>query len=460
MRKGLWNDVPSKKRYIETSVGGGIHLGLPPSEIPAGMATEMQNLHSAVYPHLSPRPPRDTAAISPLPGGEVRYFGTIFGTTLAAVVGRNLYIGKDGSWENAGTLFTADTGRVYEADFMDYAVFADGTECKKYDGTTITSAGIGGAPQNAKFLTTHAWHLFAASDKDKYLRYCAVEDINDWSAPGDAGQELVETTKEAYAGGLVSYGGHVIYFKKNAMFELYGTDPVNFSLLCLSRDIGCVSQASIMEIGGILYFAGRDGIYRYSGGKLPAVISFPIQKYIENLDTEREERIAAGSDGERYYIALPQKDGSTHILAYDTRIGEWFEEDTTPLTAFTSLDGRLYAADEGGTIYLFGGGEEKVCWRRVSRPYTFENSLHQNWHRLFVRAEVEEGAQFTVALSPWTGGEGFRTIATITKSGQTVIDVPPRMQDAPQMRIRLEGEGKVTISALEFELRARKRSYI
>ncbi|MBE7024654.1 MAG: hypothetical protein E7408_01195 [Ruminococcaceae bacterium] len=460
MRKSIWSDVSAKKRHIETKTGGGIHTGFPPTEIPEGMATEMRNLHSRAYPHMTTRPPRDTAAVPALPGGEVRFFGVIFGTTLAAVVGRTLYTLADGGWMSEGTLFAAATGRVYAADFMDWVVFADGAECKKFDGTTISAVGTKGKPTNAKYLATHAWHLFSASDADKFLRYSAVENVDDWSAPGDAGQELVETTREAYAGGIVAYGGNLLYFKRNAMFELYGTDPVNFSLLCMSRDIGCISQASIVEIGGILYFMGTDGVYRYGGGVVPKKISFPIQKYVEGLDTERAEAIAAGSDGERYYLALPQKGGSTRIFAYDTRLGEWFEEDTAPLIAFASHEGRLYAADSDGTVYLFGSGGEAVQWHRISRPYTFENSLHQNWHRIFIRAAVAEGAHFTVALSPWAGGEGFRTVATVRSSGQTVIEIPPQLQDAPQMRVKLAGEGEVTVSALEFELRARARSYI
>ncbi len=460
MRKSLWSDVPGKKRHIETKTGGGIHTGLPPAEIPAGMAADMQNLHSRAYPHLRSRPPRDTALIPALPEGEVRFFGVIFGTVPAAVVGKMLYTLEDGTWQSRGTLFTAETGRVHAADFMDWAVFADGTQCKKFDGETISAVGTRGTPENAKFLATHAWHLFTASDADKFLRYSAVENIDDWSAPGDAGQELVETTREAYAGGLTAFGGHILYFKRNAMFELYGTDPVNFSLLCLSRDIGCISQASLVEIGGVLYFVGTDGVYRYSGGVLPKKISFPIQKYIENMDLERAEEVAAGSDGERYYLALPQKDGSTGIFAYDTRVGEWFAEDAAPLFAFAALEGRLYAAGTDGTVYAFGGGEEIVSWHRVSSPYTFENSLHQNWHRIFIRAELGGGASFTVALSPWASGERFQSVATVTQSGQTVMEIPPQMQDAPQMRIKLAGRGDVTVSAIEFELRARKRSYL
>ncbi len=394
-----------------------------------------------------------------LPEGEVRYFGVCFGTTLSAVVGTKLYTLSEGTWQDKGNIFTKDTGRVYAADFMDYAVFADGNECKKYDGTAISPVGKKGTPENALYLATHAWHLFAASDKDKFLRYSAVENIDDWSAPGDAGQELVETTKEAYAGGLAAYGGHIIYFKKNAMFELYGTDPVNFSLLCLSRDIGCIAQESIREIGGILYFLGADGVYRYSGGALPKKISFPIRRFIENMYASTAEKITAGSDGERYYLVLPQKDGETKVLAYDTRVGEWFVEDNARIFAFANIAGKVYAAEEDGTVSVLGEGEETVEWYRISGPYTFENSLYQNWHRIYLRAEVEGGASFSVSLCPWLDMEYFRTVATVTKSGLTVIEIPPSLQDAPQMRIKLAGRGAVTISAVELELRTRKRSY-
>lgn len=459
MRKGLWSILPSKKRQITVKTGGGLHTGLPSAEIPEGFCTDMRNLHSCAYPHLSPRPARDHTAVPALPSGEVRFFGVIFGTTLAAVVGSLLYTFSSGTWESAGTLFTSKTGRVHHADFMDYAVFADGNTCKKYDGKTISTVGNDGTPENAKFLATHAWHLFTASDKDKMLRYSAVESIDNWSAPGDAGQELVETTREAYGGGLCAYGGHILYFKENALFELYGTDPVNFSLLCLSQDIGCISQASIMEVGGILYFLGRDGVYRYAGGTNPRKICFPIRKFIENMDYERREDATGGSDGTRYYLFLPQKEGEDVLLVFDTNIGEWFKEDATPMVGFATLSGKTYAADTAGTVYVFGQGEEMVSWERTSGPYYYENSVMQNWHRLFIRAELSEGASFKVALSPWADGDGFLTVGTVTESGQTVLQIPRKLQNAPQMRIRLSGQGQATVSAVEFEVRGIKRSY-
>ncbi len=459
MKKGMWNEMGGKVRHIETKIGGGVHTGLPPAEIPDGMAAEMENLHSGVWPQLAPRPSRSATAVPPLPSGTVRYFGTVFGTTLAAVVSKNLYILEAGAWKNCGAVSDTEAGRIYAADFMDYAIFADGSGAKKYDGEKITQVGTRGKPENAKFLAVHAWHLFAASDKDKFLRYSALQNVDDWSAPENAGAEMCETTKEAAGTGLFAYGGHILYFKENAMFELYGTDPINFSLLCLSRDIGCTACASIVEIGGALYFLGRGGLYRYTGGALPKTVSLPIQKYIEEMDMERMEEVAAGTDGVRYYLALPQKDDTTRILAYDTRVGEWYVEDAVPLVGFAALSGKTYAAASDGTVYTFGEGDEKVRWMRVSAPYRFGETLFQNWHRIYVRAEVSEGAYFSVAVSPWSGGEGWRTVGTVEKSGVVAIDIPPQMQDAPQMRVRLSGEGYVRVESVEFDLRARKRSY-
>lgn len=460
MRKSYWRELPAKKRQIEIKTGGGLHTGLPPAEIPDGMAVSMKNLHSCSYPYLSPRPSRDTKTISPLPFGTIRFFGVIFGDTLAAVVENRLYLLADTVWQDAGEIFSRRAGRVYHADFMDYAVFADGNECKKFDGFDITDVGKSGNPDSAKFLATHAWHLFSASDTDKYLRYSAAEDIDDWSAPMDAGLELVETSRSAFAGGLTVYGGHVLYFKENAMFELYGTDPTNFSLLCLSREIGCIANDSIQEIGGVLYFLGHDGVYRYSGGALPKKISFPIQSFIEDLDYDNRETAASGTDGVRYYLSFPYAGGGKTTLVYDTRIGEWYREDDTNFVGFASLGGVLYAVDVFGTIYIFGQGAEQVAWERTSGPYYFENSLMQNWHRLYIHADVRYGASFSVELSPWSGGEGFVHVGTFTKSGQAVIEIPRRLQNAPQMRIRLSGQGEVTIGTIEIELRARRRSYM
>ncbi|MDD6308224.1 MAG: hypothetical protein PUB07_02570 [Clostridia bacterium] len=461
MRKGTWQEIGSKKRMLLKKTGGGIHTGLPAEEIPDGMAADMYNLSSRSYPQLRPRAAR-IKGMPDLPAGTLRYFGLILGNTPGAVVDQTLYTLQNDTWTSCGTLFTGAESRVFAVDYMDYTVFADGTECKKYDGTAISKVGgTNTGPTNAAFPVSHAWHLFTASTSDSYLRYSAVEDIDDWTAPLNAGRELVETGRGAYGSALYAYGGHVLYFKKSALFELYGTDPVNFSLMEISGDIGCVSQGSLVEIDGVLYFVGMDAVYRYDGGARPKRISFPIQRFMDNLDTDRCTDIVAGSDGTRYYLSLPQKENQSCLLTYDTRIAEWFVEDETEIFAFSLQESTLFGATRAGEVFAFNSKEEgeDVTWSYTSKPYLCENSLHQNWHRLYIRAAVPQGAHCTVYLSPWCGGEGFVRVAEVTKSGITQIEIPPRLWDAPQIRIKLCGCGDITIPALEFTFRGRERSY-
>ena len=456
--KRAWQEIGRKKRIIIEKPGSGIHTGLPAAEIPMGMATDMQNLHTRSYPHIRPRLPRSRTAVPHLPSGTVRFFGICVGNHLCAIVDSTLYLLGVDDWKSKGTIFETTKGRVHATDFMDYTIFADGTGAKRFDGEKISDVAKRGTCGPAAFLATHAWHLFAASDKDNFLRYSAVENMEDWSAPSDAGQELVETAHGAFGSAVTAYGGHILYFKKDALFELYGTDPVNFSLLSISGDIGCIAAATICEVDGRLYFLGRDGVYTYSGGARPTRISFPIQKYIDNMDGAGA---AAGSDGVRYYLSLPQKDGETAVLVYDTRINAWFLEDNVPFFAFVRTEDGFYGASEDGTVYAFGTeGDETVSWSYTSRPYFCENSLSQNWHRLYIRGEVAEGAHYKVLLSPWLAGEGFSTVAEVRKGGLIQIELPPRFFGAPHLRIRLEGEGDVTISTIEAELRGRERSYI
>lgn len=457
--KRMWQEVGKKKRLILTALGSGIHTGLPPEEIPAGMATDMYNLHTGSYPQLASRPPRKVSMGLNLPRGNFRYFGRCLGDRLACVINQNLYLLEDEQWVDYGVLFSTETGPVYSVDFMGYAVFADGTTCKKFDGTTIKAVGTSASPKNPLFLASNAWHLFTASPLDNYLRYSAVENMDDWTAPGDAGQELIETTHKAYASALCAFGGHILYFKEDAMLELYGTDPSNFSLLPISGDIGCIDQKSIAEINGALYFLGREGVYCYKGGASPSCISFPVLKYIQNMP--KDAVIAAGSDGVRYYLSLSQKNGIPVVLVYDTRYGVWCLEDDWPIVAFARTKDGFFGVTKYGLFFSIADPDpnEWVSWSYTSRPYVCENSLLQNWHRMYIRATLKESAYIYVFVSPWLSGEGFTNVGTVTESGVTQIELPTRFYNAPHLRFRLQGEGNATIAAVEFELRGRDRSY-
>lgn len=63
---------------------------------------------------------------------------------------------------------------------------------------------------------------------------------------------------------ITSYDGHPVIFKDDYMHQIYGTyNPFRIQDIVA---VGCVSARSICELDSVLYFASKDGIYRYSGG--------------------------------------------------------------------------------------------------------------------------------------------------------------------------------------------------
>ena len=108
----------------------------------------------------------------------------------------------------------------------------------------------------------------------------------------------------------------------------------------VSDSIGCVSQRSICKIKEQLIWLSDGAVYTYNTSSAPTDISLPVKpRYIDNADNVS---LGAGTDGERYYLSLPQKNSKHVILVYDTRIGVWNVEDDTDIIEFTNVNNELY----------------------------------------------------------------------------------------------------------------------
>ena len=52
--------------------------------------------------------------------------------------------------------------------------------------------------------------------------------------------------------GVTSYQDHVVFFKRDQMYELYGYIPSQFKVV-ESAKVGCIDYRSITEIQGIIF---------------------------------------------------------------------------------------------------------------------------------------------------------------------------------------------------------------
>jgi len=206
-------------------------------------------------------------------------------------------------------------------------------------------------------------------------------------------------------------------------------------------------------------------VYSYAKGSSPKLISLPISKYIDGVT--QSDKSCAGTDGERYYLYMPSQLNPNRLLIYDTRVDRWYLEDCREYTEFVEYDGALYGAVKTGEVIkmIAPQANENIAWHWESKAFNFNQpSIKQHWRRIYVTYELAAGASLSCYVSNSVKGNDFMKIASLPDNNSTVsisqIEVPFGIaQDAPFVRIRFDGIGKCRIHAIEFEFRARRKSY-
>lgn len=236
--------------------------------------------------------------------------------------------------------------------------------------------------------------------------------------------------------GICTYGNHVICVKEDLIFEIYGTEPSNFRYVEVSK-IGCISNKSIVEINGILYFLGRHGVYIYSGG-IPRLISQDLNETYTNG--------IAGSDGRKYFLSLYNGTG-WKLYVYDTQNNEWMQEDTTQAKDYIVLDGELYALHSDHKIYKYKSGTESISWEAVFDIDSGYTSDKKYIKELFFRVEIESGGSLSVYDKVDNGS--FTLQKTYSDSGLTSFFVALIPKRCDHYQIKLAGTKNCDIYMLE-----------
>jgi len=177
----------------------------------------------------------------------------------------------------------------------------------------------------------------------------ALSKSTDWNTADDAGNITITNAKGNITG-LCTYGDHVIVFTEHSMHELYDYgSPSNWRLVDITNDIGCISDKTLVEIKGVLYWLDYNGVYAFTGG-LPQKISDKVQKYINGINFTYKSLCEADKHEDKMYLAIPY--GSTannRNLVFNTRRNTWFVENT-PIKYMTNIRDTLYGMNTTGLI--------------------------------------------------------------------------------------------------------------
>lgn len=265
------------------------------------------------------------------------------------------------------------------------------------------------------------------------IRASALGDFtNFWEYADEAGNPSATgayATDVGSAGdftGICTYNNVLLLFKKDIVYEMYGSMPYTITELCTT---GCIDNDSICSIDGVLYWASPKGIVRYSGG-VPTVISTQI-------DIKTDGIAKAGTDGRKYYVYDGYK-----TFVYDTYYQMWhIEDDTNVKMRYNHINDLYMVCDDG--IYKANSGSENVEWEFTTKDYTFSSKERKNLSKLWIRANMARNSRLEIYVRQ-NGGEWTRS-AVKTAENDEMFDFKLRVKKCDSYTLKFKGRGDVRI---------------
>ena len=474
----------------------GIHWG---EDFPEGSLAHCENLTSARFPCLSQRGGRRALGVYPAPsalavkdgltvihGTNVVWKGRTVGTVTPgrkqlAVVGRYLVIFPDKAYfdteeEVFGSLEASVT--VTGAVFTDASLSVQGVQLPFRVGDAVTVSGCTAAENNKtavirsldggtagfyentftagtepgpvtlkrevpelEFICESNYRLWGVSGSTIYASKYA-DPFNFQVFDGLSGDSYrIDVAGEGAFTGCIPYGGHICFFKENALCKLYGSKPANFQLV-ISRVCGLQagSERSLCVVNETLYYKGTGGVYAYTGG-VPEPVS-------GCFGTRRFADACAAADAERYYLSMRGDDG-WHLMTYDVLRGLWLREDGLHCVDMALCEGRVHLLDADGTLWQTEASQDRseVCWSATFRPFSETAVNRKGYSRFTLRLEPEEGAWICAQLR--RDGEGpWQTIHTSHGGRARTVSIPVLPARCDSVELRLSGRGGCLLRTL------------
>jgi hypothetical protein len=263
----------------------------------------------------------------------------------------------------------------------------------KWDGTTKTTLTVsGGAWQNsytaglsgvsmpkAKLAVTHAGKLFVANTyEDGAYRPNRIR----WSHPNSPGNWAYEDYIDINNGasgitGLAVFAGHLVVFKKDSVFAVFGYDSDTFQVVEISRHVGTpTSHSFAVTERGVYFFSYPDGLMLYNGERVIDLFE-AIRPAIQSgyINPNAVDEVYVSNINRRIWVSVPYDENSapTHptvSFVYDPSIsqrGAWL--------MFSTYDG--FGAS-GGCTFTDTNGLVKHAVAHPTVPSVLAVDLYNN----------------------------------------------------------------------------------
>ena len=412
--------LPLMQELGNTQVQSLIFKGLNRNEIIEDKEISFGiNLDSELIPAICPRKPASVLNTITDPHNFMM------------VEGKEMYVSGTNFIYNGIVRGQVTDGKKSIVDFNgSLVIFPD----KKYYDYINNTFSTFTCPYNIEFTTVHYNRIFGIKGSDIYAS--KVGDFKIWDDYG--GTEMDSWAADVYSEGdftgITSYQDHVVFFKRDQMYELYGYTPSQFKIMEASK-MGCIDNRSISEVGGVLFFMSEQGVQNYAGG-FPREIS-------QKLDIKNLSKAAAIGDGRKYYICI---EGVVYI--FDSWQGVWMPYMDIDVVEFAQSDNNIYALATDGKVYKFEDGNETVEWEVETKRFDDGTFRKKSIKAIRLKVRMDDNAEISIYISaderPFILHKNIKQVDQFYRKNREVLTTIP-LKRASTYQIKLIGKGRSVV---------------
>ena len=376
------------------------------------------NLDTEMLPAISPRKPMKSIRKLTNP------------KSFAIVNNKQVYVDGTNFYYDGVSKGTVTAGLKTLLDFNgNVLIFPD----KKYYDYIEGEFGTFEAP-DIDYATIHYNRVFGVKGSD--IRASKVGDFKEWE--DFSGTAMDSWAADVYSPGdftgVTSYQDHVVFFKRDQMYELYGYIPSQFKVV-ESAKVGCIDYRSITEIQGVLYFLSDSGVMTYSGG-FPRPISDKLnEKYISG---------SAIGDGRKYYLSL----NGENVYVFDTMFNTWMPYLRANIIGFGRLGDKTYALDSLGDLNVLEDGIEFVEWEVITKDFDDGTFRKKSIKNIKLKVILDEKTELKIYVK--LDNRGWVLHKTIKQNDrfysnkrESITTIP--LKRASNYQIKIVGKGQAIV---------------
>ena len=160
----------------------------------------------------------------------------------------------------------------------------------RFDGTTFEQlSSLPTDTSGSSFIVNFKNHIFLGNGKSVVFS-APYADTDFTSASGGGIINVADTIT-----GMIVFRDQLIVFSENSINVIAGSSVGDFQLKPVSRDLGCVGEDTIQEIGGDIIFLGPDGLRLFSA--TDRFGDFSLASVSKTIQVEILDLISSSPDG-------------------------------------------------------------------------------------------------------------------------------------------------------------------